>query len=184
MSCLKPKKKKSGNCDGEGSDVCPSVYRMDKMFYLPKVNKRETAEPSQKTLPKAAKNARKKTYATIGENLQAFKDAGKLHATVKIDALQKEGPLKEELYRNEGKSCKLKYATSKLPVLQKSQPVQPEPADHCPRSSKRHSAAASRSVFLSRFTSGWKKRTSSCHIFSVGHASPKMCSDVIMLSIT
>ena len=62
----------------------------------------------------------KKTYAIIGENLQAFKDIGKLHASVTVDALQKEGPLKEELYCNEGKyhkSCKLKYATSKLSRL-------------------------------------------------------------------
>ena len=86
---------------------------------------KETSEklqcPLNSPLPKVAENA-KKTYATIAENLQAFKDAGKLPGTVKLDSLQEGGPLKDELYRKEGKyhkSCRLKYATSKLPVTQK-----------------------------------------------------------------
>ena len=61
--------KKRGNCDGEGSEVWARVYRMDKMFYLPKGNKREIVEPSQFPLPKAAENAKKNLCYNWGKPL-------------------------------------------------------------------------------------------------------------------
>ena len=87
----------------------------------------------------------KQTYETLAENIKKFQSTGQLPvANIQIEKLENGSQLGDELHKNKAKyhkSCKLKFAGSKLPKSPQNQsivlPDSPEFPLHQSRNSKR-----------------------------------------------
>ena len=104
--------------------AAPTEIDWERCFICQNVNKEKLQSRFNSPLQN---NDAKKAYGTLAENIKWFQSLliGQLPVCIPIEKLDNGGQLKDELHQNKAryhKSCKLKFAASKLSDSQQNQP--------------------------------------------------------------